>query len=67
MRSKNHLVSRDKQFGSKKASRSAAANSTFEEKVEKLLQLQQMSFEIANQTGRVGKKPWQIQVSKKWG
>lgn len=61
MSSQRRLVSREDQFRSKKAGRAAAASASFEEKIEKLVQLQKISSEIARQTGRKGKEPWPIQ------
>jgi len=65
--STQRLVSRQDLFRAKEAGRRAAAAAPFEEKVAKLVQLQRMNSELAQQDGRPAKKPWniQIQVSSK--
>jgi hypothetical protein len=35
-----------------------------EQKLEKLVQLQRLSCELAQQTGRQGKKPWPVRSSE---
>ncbi|MBU6454727.1 MAG: hypothetical protein KGS72_23365 [Cyanobacteria bacterium REEB67] len=64
MTNKRKVISRDDQFRSKKAGRAFAASSTFEEKVEKLIELQRLGYAIASQDGRKSTKPWQISISQ---
>lgn len=63
MSSDHHFISQEDQFRFKKAARIAAAKAPFEEKVEKLIQLQKISSELARQAGRLPKEPWRIQIS----
>lgn len=60
MKSKSYIVTRENQFGSKKVIRTAAAMAPIEQKLEKLVQLQKLSSELAQQTGRKGKTPWPV-------
>jgi hypothetical protein len=65
MNSHRHLVSHEDQFRSKELGRRMAAAAPIEEKIAKLVQLQKISSELARQTGRPAKEPWQIQVSNR--
>lgn len=60
MKSKSYIVTRENQFSSKKAIRTAAAMAPIEQKLEKLVQLQKLSSDLARQTGREGKAPWPV-------
>jgi hypothetical protein len=62
--SEEHLVSRQDQFRIKEAGRRAAAQAPFEEKFAKLIELQKINYELARQTGRPAKPPWNIRTQK---
>jgi hypothetical protein len=64
MNSQRFIVTRENQFSSKKANRTASAMAPIEQKLEKLVQLQRLSCELAQQTGRQGKKPWPVRSSE---
>lgn len=61
MNIEDQYTDREEQFRSKREVRAAAARAPIEVKLEKLLQLQKITSEIAQQMGRGAKTPWQIQ------
>lgn len=61
----SHLTNRDDQFRSKRAARQAAANAPYEEKFDKLLQLQKINSELARNAGRPVQEPWNVKAWRK--
>ena len=61
----NHETDSGCGLESKRLARAAAANAPVEEKFEKLLELQRISYELAKQAGRPSKEPWTVRIERK--
>jgi hypothetical protein len=62
MTSDNTLVTQEELFRAKELRRRELANKSVEEKFLLLLKLQKMTSEVARQSGRDYKQPWQISI-----
>ncbi|MBX3077024.1 hypothetical protein KF707_09565 [Candidatus Obscuribacterales bacterium] len=65
MINQNSKADGEHRFESKRLARAAAANAPVEEKFEKLLELQRISYELAKQAGRPSKEPWTVRIERK--